>query len=248
MKINVLCLVPLIVLSISPLAHAHSGRRLEVQVRDSQLFAQGYLSGSSPEDDGAGLVRSYYNAIHDHWTNVGPVAVASLPGLDIHDPAGLLGYNLIMTLTGSGKWEDPMGAAPGAGPTLSALDDDETIYIGFDSQPDIDTDTLGSFTLAENIAGPISDIDLQYQILLNPINTLYFLQWQLSTDAPGIAASEPVYTILSPDKTATNGLHHASLMLESRLGIAAIPEPSAVMLLALGTVVMTARRRQRQST
>ena len=40
-----------------------------VVVVDNQIIAQGYLSGSNPTNDGAGLIRPYINTIHGHWTN-----------------------------------------------------------------------------------------------------------------------------------------------------------------------------------
>jgi len=258
MKTNVSIGSILLVLGISAAAEAHSGRRMEILIIDNQLFTQGYVSGTNPTDDGGGLVRPYYNALHDHWGNLGPVAVADLPGFDLHNPAGLLGYDLTLALTGAGKWFDPMnnvhgghgghGGSGGHGghggtPVLAPLDPAETISIGYGTQATIDTDSLGSFVLADNIAGPVLDIDLQYSIMLNPENTVYFLEWQLATAAPGIAASEPIYTILSPDRNSTNPLHHSALALERHLGIA-IPEPTGAGFLAVASLLVTRRRRR----
>ena len=245
MKISIFILTALIVVSTTSIAQAHSGRRLEIMIHDSQLVAQGYISGSNPTDDGGGLVRPYFNAVHSHWGNVGPVAIADLPGFDLHSPVGLMGYDLTLALTGAGKWSDPMNNMFAGEPVLSPLDLGETINVGFGAQTDIDTDTLGSFLIADNIAGPVMDIDLNYSIFINPVNTLYYLQWQLSTNAPGVGASQSIYTIFAPDPSATSGLHHRALMLESYLGIAAVPEPSAVSLLALASIGMIGKRRRR---
>ena len=51
-------------------ASAHDGRRFEILLADDQLLALGY--NSSGVDDGAGVTRPYYNAMHDHWSNLGP--------------------------------------------------------------------------------------------------------------------------------------------------------------------------------
>lgn len=260
MKIRVLFLQSLMIVSMASVAVAHNGRRFDVQIHNDQLFAQGYLSGTNPTDDQGGIVRPYFNALHDHWGNVGGVAIASLPGFDINTSdifsppetvIRLAGHNLILTMTGSGKWHNPSGGHGGHGgegegmPTLMPLDASEIINVGYDVQDDIGTDSLGSFALAEDIRGPVSDIDLQYSILLNPTNTLYYIQWQLSTDAPGIADSDPIYTILSPDPDATDGLHHPSLALESHFGISSVPEPSTIAAIALGAIGAATRRRRR---
>jgi len=60
---------------------AHDGKRLDIVVIDYQLFAQGYLSGTDPVDDGGGIVRPWMNTIHSHFTNVGTnnIADSQLP-------------------------------------------------------------------------------------------------------------------------------------------------------------------------
>ena len=257
-KYLLLCLI-IASVSLESKVQAHNGRRFEIVIDNNQLFAQGYLSGSDPDDDGGGVVRPYYNALHDHFDNrkSGLGAIASLPGFDLFETSGLLGFDLSLSLTGAGKWTDPMNNMHGGGghgshmgtPVLSPLDPNETIYVGFGNQ-DTDTDLLGSLLLVDNIAGPISDIDLDYDIGLYPDNVLYYLQWQLSTNAPGIAASGPLYTIFSPDKAdpenSPNGpLHHQALALESFLGTpVSAPEPNATAILMLGTLGWWSRRKR----
>lgn len=240
MKTNILLLTLLISLSTQSIVNAHNGRRFEIKIDNGQLVTQGYLSGGGAADDGGGLVRPYYNALHDHWENIGPVAVSTLPGFDLHSPAGLMGYDLTLALTGAGKWGDPMNNPLTGSPIFSPLEPSETIYVGFGTEPSIDTDTLGSFLLTDNIAGPVTDIDLEYSIYINPDNALYYLEWELSTDAPGVTSSDPIYTILSPA-----GMHHPSLMLESYFGIQAVPEPNAAVLLGLASIGMITKRRRR---
>lgn len=263
MKIRLL-LMTLAVIAATSAATAHNGRRFEIQIMDDQLFAQGYLSGTNPNDDGGGILRPYVNALHDHWSNVGGVvATATLPGFDLKSTDGLFGYDLNLTLTGSGKWSDPMNNVSGGGhmghggmPILSSLDASETIFVGFGNQASIDTDALinpntpDSFLIAETINGPVTDIDLEYSILQTPNNVLYYLQWELSTTAPGISASAPIYTIFSPDKddpvnSPGGPLHHQALALESYLGTpASAPEPNAATLLVLSALGWCSRRKR----
>ena len=257
-KYLLLCLI-VISVSLESNLQAHNGRRFEIVIENDQLFAQGYLSGSDPTDDGGGVVRPYYNALHDHFDNrkSGLGAIASLPGFDLFDTSGLFGFDLTLSLTDAGKWTDPLNNTHGGGhdgghmgtPMLSPLDANETIYVGFGDQ-DTDTDQLGSLLLVDNIAGQVSDIDLDYDIGLYPDNVLYYLQWELSTNAPGINASAPIYTIFSPDKAdpvnSPNGpLHHQALALESFLGTpVSTPEPNAAAILMLGTLGWCSRRKR----
>jgi len=87
-------------------AFGHGGRRFEIKVIGNQLTAQGYITGGASNDDGGGHVRPYYNAIHDHWRNLGTsAATASLPGFDVLDEADTLqGNSLNWTYTGVYKW------------------------------------------------------------------------------------------------------------------------------------------------
>ena len=88
-------------------AHAHDGRRFDIQIKDGQLITQGYISGDNPTDDGNGLIRDYYNAIHAHWENIGGIlSRATLPGFDVHNQSDLLNDELWLTETGVKKWAD----------------------------------------------------------------------------------------------------------------------------------------------
>lgn len=89
-------------------AMAHDGRRFDIQVINNKLWAQGYVSGDNPIDDGNGIVRSYYNAIHTHWatTPSGRSSFADLPGFDIREQAALDGDTVSLKLLGVKKWSD----------------------------------------------------------------------------------------------------------------------------------------------
>lgn len=86
------------------------------------------------------------------------------------------------------------------------------------------------------------DVTYLYQGPSDPLDTLYIIEAQLSTDAPGIGSSETIYTILSPDGTGPiQRLHFAALFLEKELGT--IPEPTTLAVLASGGVLFLLRRR-----
>ncbi|REK08239.1 MAG: PEP-CTERM sorting domain-containing protein [Planctomycetota bacterium] len=231
-------------------AFGHSGRRLEIQVIDNQLFAQGYLSTGVP-DDGGGSPRPYYNALHDHWQNItSSVAIADLPGYDVYTPGPLTGFDLSLELLGASKWVGPPMMPPGGTiPNLVPLDPGEVITIEHNSVS-IDTDGLGSLAIASGIpGGGLTDIDLLYAIDDNPAGVLHVLEWQLSTNAPGVAPSASIYTILSPDgANPMEKLHHASLYLEQHLGL--VPEPASASLMLTGLALLGAGcwwRRQRSA-
>jgi len=227
-------------------ALAHDGRRFEVKVVNDQLVAQGY--NSAGEDDGGGVRRPYYNALHDHWENLPTVeaATATLPGYDLFEPGPLVGHDLVLTLTGARKWvAPPPMPAPGTLPTLEPLTDAEKIFVTLGDNTGgttIDTASGGSLTLADAISTDgADDLDLGYDIALKPSNVIYVLELTLSTNAPGIAPSDTIYTLLSPDGAdPTQRLHHASLFLESHLGTP-IPEPSAFMITAIGGAMLLRR-------
>lgn len=227
--------------AIAATTRAHDGRRLEILVLDNQLFVQGYLSTGVP-DDGGGTVRPYYNSLHDHWHNVtSSVAIADLPGLDLFTPGPLVGHDLSLELLDAKKWvSPPVPPPPGTIPNLVPLAPGDTISIEHDSVT-VDTDGLGTLTLASSIgAGGADDIDMIYSIEQNPSDVLYVLEWQLSTNAPGIAPSGTIYTLFAPDgSTPTEKLHEAALYLESYLGTP-VPEPSPIALAALAAVGLVA--------
>jgi len=203
-------------------ADAHDGRRFEIKIHQGQLVAHGY--NSAGVNDGGGVERDYYNALHDHWTwNPVPSVNASsadLPGFDVFEPGPLLGHDLTLTLTGARKWvSPPMSPPDGTVPDFVALDPAETIFVGY--QGDLmDTVTLGAVTLATDLApAGALDLDLAFDIAQRPAGVLYVLEFELSTDAPGIAGSDTVHIILSPDgDNPMQKLHHASLYLERYLG------------------------------
>ena len=223
-------------------ALAHDGRRLEIQVINNQLWAQGYISAGQP-DDGAGMVRPYLNTIHGHWSdNPSPVVAASatLPGFDLLAGGALTGFDIDLTIDGARKWVGPDAMPmPGTIPDLVASEEFFVSY-GGDS---ISTTTGGTFDLLDNIsAGGQLDIDLAYDIADEPRGVLYVIDMTLSTNAPGIAASEQIHIILSPDGLdPVERLHHASLYLESHLG-RQVPAPASA--LTIGALALTARRRR----
>lgn len=225
---NLISLVAVWAVAVSP-AFGHSGRRFEILVNEGQLVAQGYITPGQP-DDGGGLIRPYYNAIHGHWENLGGSAFADLPGFDIFTPGSLAGHDVTLELLGASKWvSPPTMPSPGTIPNLVPLDVGEVIEVGIGIDT-VDTDALGVLTLASSIpAGGAEDLDLLYTTNTNPTGLLYALQWRLSTTAPGISDSEDVYTILTPE----DELHDAALYLESYLGIP-VPEPGTISLFAAG--------------
>ena len=259
---------------IPSVAHGHGGRRFEVKVVDNQLFAQGYISTGG--DDGGGNPRTYHNSLHDHWDNFpGGVdaALAVLPGFDVFDSENsyinangysgggvselLQGGNLLLTLVGATKWKSPPGAQPFGTPNLEPLTSNDLISIYNGTGP-VDTQNLGTLTLVQNISqwGEI-DLDLEYTIENKPSDVIYALEWVLSTTAGGIADSDSIYTIISPDPDPKNtglpntmlGLHHQSLYLEQYLGTPIeTPEPTSLVLVGWGStclMLMMGRRRRR---
>ncbi|MEZ6241976.1 MAG: GC-type dockerin domain-anchored protein [Phycisphaerales bacterium] len=199
---------------------AHNGRRMEIKIVNDALVAQGY--NSTGEDDGAGVVRPYYNAIHDHWENLGAGlgATADLPGFDIFEAGPLVGHSVTLTLNAGFKWVDPPLMPPaGTVPDLTPLDGADEVFVtlGLDSAS---TNSPGPLTLSASVpAGGAEDIDLTYDIGVEPSGVIYVLEFTLSTTAPGVEDSSTVYILLSPDgATPEEKLHPASLYLEQYLG------------------------------
>jgi len=245
-RLKFLC-AAVIAATIVSSALGHPGRRFEILVIDDQLVAQGYLSPGVMEPDSSGNPRPYYNSLHDHWSNSLGSSVnasADLPGFDLLDAssfAGTAGASLSIELVASKKWESPPAMpGPGTVPNFEALGTGETIFIEYGTDF-FDTASPGSFTLASNITGPISDIDLDYSIDDEPTGVLYVLEWVLSTNVPGIADSDPIHVILSPQME----LHHASLYTEAYLGTP-IPEPATIVMLLFGIVPLAIALRRRR--
>jgi len=239
--------------TLASASFAHDGRRLEITTLDNQLVAQGYLSGPNPSDDGGGVVRPYVNAIHGHWTNNPSPAVqaasSTLPGFDVFAGSAFAGFDIGLELIGASKWVSPpitgdMGMIPeGTVPVLSPLGAGEEVFVGYGGGF-IDTTNLGSFDLVSSAsASGVFDIDLSYDIGARPSGELFVLDFVLTTDAPGIAPSETVHIILSPDGVGgVERLHFASLYLEQFLGTP-VPAPGGVSV-CMGAIVWCARRKR----
>lgn len=225
-------------------AAAHPGRRFEVKVVQDKLVAQGYIS--SGEDDGNGLVRKYWNAIHGHWLNIPDEtrAVANLPGFDFLNTSRLGGHDVFARVLGASKWVNPPhDPHHDTMPMLEPLGPGETISIAFQGHT-ANTDSLGMFPLVTELPpGGFFDIDPLYSIELLPTAVIYVVQVELSTTAPGVAPSDPVHILLSPDGNDMHSrLHHASLFLEQHLGT---PTPAPAGLTVLGAGLLMASRRRR---
>jgi hypothetical protein len=258
--IKTLTLTLTIAFASSQLLLAHGGRRFDVVVIDGQLHAQGYNSGTFDQGD---YVRPFTNAIHNHWAPGS--TVATLPGFDVtfansfvdengttqqygyQNQASLLsGFDLSIELTGAGKWTSPTTTAFVASPFAA----NESIEIDF-LAASVDTDNIGMgsalmFDLVTDWSNPLNRIDLDpdYFLDLTPeaSGSIYFLEWQLSSENPAIESSDSVYTIFSPPMQ----VHSQSLALEQTLGtsLASVPEPSALGLVGLGLAVLATRRRR----
>lgn len=242
---SILTLTALTALVPALAVHAHTGPRFEVQVHDNKLYAQGYNSANF--DDGGGIVRPYFNVIHEHWNTIASVlSSANQPGIDVHTAGLLTGHNLQLKVLGAKKWVgynlvDPI--------VLTPLDSNRTISI-FYSAPAIYTNAPGSVKTLKTSVANDDHFDLSYDFLTNVLgpalvatDTLYLVELQLLTNAPGIAASDTVNVILAPPGT---GSHAAALRLEEFLGIqlpTEVPEPASFGLLVLGGLVLLQRRR-----
>ncbi len=228
-------------------AFAHDGRRYEVLVSDNMLYARGYISNSV--DDGGGVVRPYYNALHGHWENNPSPAInaasGDLPGFDLFEPGDLVGHSLVLTLTGASKWlSPPISPDPSVVPDLTPLDAGEEIFVTYGSTT-VSTVSPGSLELLSSVgAGGDLDLDLSYDIADKPSGVLYVLGFELSSPGSGVASSDTVYVILSPDgDDPTQKLHHASLFLEQYLGTP-VPSPAPVALGGVFAIGAIAKRRR----
>lgn len=211
--------------SITAAATAHDGRRFDIQIHADQLWAQGYISGHNPTDDGGGITRPYMNAIHGHWSNnpapTIDAASATLPGFDLFAGGDLTGFDLSITLNGASKWVSPPHNPPaGTVPNLVPLKPGEEIFVGFGGGF-VTTQAPGSLTLIPAVSpSGLLDIDLTYDIGIEPAGTIFVLEFTLSSSNAAIAESETIHVILSPDGNGPmERLHHAALYLEAELGI-----------------------------
>ena len=261
MKISrTLILTLTIALTSAQMLLAHGGRRLDVVVIDGKLHAQGYNSGSFDQAD---YLRPYTNAIHNHWSAGSDVT--GLPGFDVtfansfvdengttqqygyqNDASQLSGFDLSIELTGAGKWTSPTTTTY----VESPFDINESISVAFGSTL-INTDNLGTgtslvFDLVTDWSNPLNRLDLDPAYLLDVApevsGSLYFLEWELSSENPDIESSDSVYTIFAPP----GQVHGQALELEQTLGAAAatVPEPSALGLIGLGVSILATRRRR----
>lgn len=232
-------MVLLLNIAAASCALAHDGRRFEVKVIDGKIVAHGYVSNGV--DDGGGVIRPYYNALHGHWENNPSPAItaasADLPGFDILDEADeLIGHDLTYQLLGGKKWTSPVEGGP---VVLEDLAPSEIfVTYGFDT---LSTASGGSLTLLSIFNGSNGDdLDLSYDIADKPIGVVHLLELRLSTDAPGIEASDTIYTILTPQ----GQFHHVALYLEGVLGTP-IPEPTVLGLILTGITLYRRRARRR---
>lgn len=238
-----------VVVSLPNVSSAHEGRRLEVEVHNNQLWAQGSIGGP---DDGGGVIRPYYNSMHDHWTNAfgdKQEATANLPAWDIINPNELVGHSVSITWTDAFKWvAPPMMPPAGTVPNFSPLASGELITVTGPLGDELDSLSLGQLMLVNSvdIHGHLN-LDIEYKINKQPLNEIFILEWTLSSNAPGIADSRSIYTILSPDGAdPMERLHHASLYVERYLGVSAVPEPGVLGLTLLaGSLGWLGSRRKR---
>ena len=248
-------------------AQAHDGRRFDIQIKDGQLVALGYISGNNPVDDGNGVVRDYYNAIHSHWTDLVDLGIQSrstLPGFDISDESDLIGDELWLTVTGVKKWAHAPfsdfagshGGGHGSGhgtthtpshggghfsPNFAAIPADEWVQVQFNGA----VLNLGNALQIESSVGSQGHYDLTFDYkagnpldaALAPETAVYLVELQLSTSDPSILPSDTIYAILSPTIAGAHGL---SLATEQALGTP-VPEPASLAIMALLPVLMRRR-------
>ncbi len=207
-------------------AFGQIGRRFEIKVVEGKLVAQGYIGGEGSGDDGGGLVRAHTNAIHHHWRNdfnTG-IAHAELPGMDIIEPGELVGHDVYLTVLGGKKWVDG-GEDPAEGTVIewSALEQDETILVRLGDQK-AGTSHVKTIVLAEDIgAEGAVDVGIFYEVKQHPRDQVMVVEAVLSTDAPGVEASDPVYLIFPPARQ----MHLTALYVEGQVGTAALCEGDA---------------------
>ena len=88
----------------------------------------------------------------------------------------------------------------------------------------LDTIQRGEFQLLENVGGVTPDLDFKYFIDNHNSTEIYYLEFKLKTNAPGIDDSDSIFVIQSPDGIgAVERMHFQSLYLESYLGSPGVP-------------------------
>ena len=226
----------LLLIASTLLGHGN-GRLFDIAIVDGKLVAQGYNTGGN---DGFAPIRPYVNSIHDHFTFIGtdkqPLGVTNYPSWDIGilpgaDISPLIGYELNIELVGSGKWinvppQDGTGLNQDFGiPELIRFtpqdlvdQPSEIMRVRFGNKF-INTLNLGEFQFSPSVAGVTADLDFEYFIDNHNSSEIYFLEWKLKTNAPGVADSDTIYVIQSPDGLGPVArLHFQSLYLERFLG------------------------------
>ncbi|MEM6334091.1 MAG: hypothetical protein AAF823_12215 [Planctomycetota bacterium] len=248
---------------------AHDGRRFEVKVVDGQLVAHGYDSAGN--DDGAGAIRAYYNAIHAHWTNsvVGSGATATLPGFDVLDEASeLAGYDLDYTLVGASKWTvTPDTGGHGGHSAMHAgghdsMHDDGMHDGGHGSSPMIHLMPLSGEVIGLSYDGSVMTTDTPGAVELvddwdgqvgsgNGFD-LDFLYQIAEAPTDTLFVLEAVLSTDAPGVADSvkfytilapqgHGFHANALALEAYLGTP-VPEPAVATLAAAGALALLRRR------
>ncbi len=213
------------------------GRLFDIAVVDGKLVAQGYNTGGF---DGGETVRPYVNSIHDHFNFIisdgQPLGVTDYPSWDVGILPGsniseLIGFGLNVELIGSGKWinvpaQDGTGLAQDFGkPELMFFSNQfllinpaEIIRVSFGGDT-INTLNLGGFQFSDEVTGPIADLDFKFFIDQHNATEIYFVQFRLTTNAPGVEDSDSIYVIQSPDGIGpVERMHFQSLYLERYFG------------------------------
>lgn len=238
-------------------AYAHNGRGFEIEVVAGKLQAQGFNSAAP---DGAPAIRPYLNSIHDHWRYIQQIdeSVATLPEFEVSPQVAfsdLESYSLAAELVSATQWKSPpLMPMAGTIPSLTPLDVNEVISIQTLGAPVL-TDTLGTLELSSSVpAGGTGDIIPSYSVSGSPRGKIHVLELVLSANAPdatfpGIASSDPIFVLLSPDGVGpVERLHHASLYLERYLGENGrpVPEPGTTVLLLTSLLMVVSCRRSSQ--
>ncbi len=265
---------------IANAANAHGGRRFQIEVADDAsvptLRAQGVNTVGVPIDPAG--PRPYYNAIHDHFSNIGgDTYLSTLPGYDMGVGTEVLdGHDVTWTLVNAFKWEnvddfiDPTTGQVNGSPTPNfvPLADGQGITVSNNAET-VSTSMPGVLNLVNDYDGNVGvdsdgisfvpgggssngfDMDLVYLYtgptsggMIGPEqDTIFIIESVLSTDAPGVADSESVYTLFSPTGMGpAQRLHFASLYVENFLGTP-VPEPTTAGLLGATALVLLRRRR-----
>lgn len=246
-KLTVAVVITTLVVATS--LQAHEGRRFLIEIVNNQLVAKGSIGGGV--DDGGGVERPYYNAIHDHWTNAEGAKIeakSSLPAWDIPDHSPLVGHSVHLEFVNSFKWVDPpLMPEEGTNPDFVSLDPGELITITTDNEM-IDSDSLGTVELVNSVdVHGHYNLLFDYQINSKPSNEIIVMEWNMSTSMPGIEDSGSVYTILSPDgMDPATRLHHASLYTERFLStpFSSVPEPGSGLVVGLCMLSLAMRRKR----